>query len=65
MADCFYHGQSGSGPCPDCEYAERTNQEPHEVSSTCVALPFGKGYDIAGNFYAEKLKSTNDKSDKQ
>lgn len=23
MADCYYHGQSGSGPCPECESLKR------------------------------------------
>ena len=33
MADCYYHGQSPSGPCPDCQ-RERENGEEHGSSES-------------------------------
>ncbi len=27
MADCYYHGQSAPGPCPDCARESRENLE--------------------------------------
>lgn len=46
MADCYYHGQSGSGPCPDCEYADKHGKQPEEVSSTQETLPMDKKMEV-------------------
>ena len=34
MADCFYHGDTGSGPCPDCTYNRKYNLDDGETRST-------------------------------
>lgn len=39
MADCYYHGPSGSGPCSDCERARRLGVPDDEVSSTQETVP--------------------------
>jgi hypothetical protein len=27
MADCYYHGQSAPGPCPQCEKEKKTSDK--------------------------------------
>ena len=34
MADCYYHGPSGPGPCSDCERAGRLSVAEDELDST-------------------------------
>jgi hypothetical protein len=32
MADCYYHGQSAPGPCPDCARERRSGREQGSTS---------------------------------
>ncbi len=36
MADCYYHGQSPPGPCPDCERERRLNKEQGSTESSYI-----------------------------
>jgi hypothetical protein len=57
MADCFYHGQSLPGLCPDCERARHLNLAPEQVESTIKPLPMEERYDRLGTLYLEQLRA--------
>jgi hypothetical protein len=57
MADCFYHGQSLPGLCPDCERARQLNVAPEQVESTIQPIPMEERYDRLGARYLEQLRA--------
>jgi hypothetical protein len=57
MADCFYHGQSLPGPCPDCERAQRLNLAPEQVPSTIEPLPMEDRFEKLGELYLKQLRT--------
>jgi hypothetical protein len=58
MADCFFHGQSLPGTCPDCESARRRNLAPEQVQSTIKPLPMETRFEMLGALYLEQLKAS-------
>jgi hypothetical protein len=59
MADCFYHGQSLPGPCPDCESAQRRNLAPEQVPSTIKPIPMEERYEKLGAVYLAQLRGAD------
>lgn len=46
MADCYFHGNTGSGPCPYCEMEERQGLEQGDIINDAPLTP----EDIERNF---------------
>jgi len=59
MADCFYHGQSLPGLCPDCERARALKVAPEQVQSTIVPIPMEERYDALGALYLAQLLASD------
>jgi hypothetical protein len=59
MADCFYHGQSLPGLCPDCERTRQLNLEPEQVESTIRPIPMEERYDKLGAMYVAQLRDVD------
>jgi hypothetical protein len=57
MADCFYHGQSLPGPCPDCDRAQQLKLAPQCVESTITPIPMEERYDALGRLFLEQLRT--------
>jgi hypothetical protein len=57
MADCFHHGQSLPGLCPDCERAQNLNLAPEQVPSTVKPIPMEERYEKLGALYLAQLSA--------
>lgn len=59
MADCFYHGQSLPGPCPDCERAQHLGLAPEKVQSTVTPLPMEERFERLGELYLTQMRAAS------
>jgi hypothetical protein len=63
MADCFYHGQSMPGPCPDCERAQRRKLAPEQVQSTIEPIPMEERFERLGELYLQQMRASAGQSE--